>query len=801
MQGVTQIYDFPEQRIPSSKKNVTWAAQCCDWVISQAIACKDEDELSKLYQISHGDIPTEYYRKTLNPYNATNDKFKRFPATMRNYDMISGVIRRYIGEYSKNPHDFIVGANNPEVVFAKDSKLKAEISNILQREIAAQIQNVFSQYVEEGGDPQQFNPTEEFDIDAFVKEFNENYIDDISAQGQEILNIIQDITDDALLYIEAYSDFVSFGEFYTYTDIVGQKLVKRVIHPLDAYPVPNNSRFVEDFDMFAERRKLTYQQICDEFGEYLKGEDKKFLESWYARGRTDAPVELMFKDFERIYPDVCKKFSNEERNFFKEKPLMIRDINADLIDVWHVVWKGFVRVAIVTFITPVGIISTRIEPDNYKLNPEVGDLDIKYEYQTQVYECVRIGARNSAIYPYGARAIAFERDGKLPYNGIMEILPGLGKFSIIKTIIPYQVFYNIVAYHREMVIAKNKLNILLLAKSLLGTVPEETIYKMIADGVLYFDDSDDQGMLRAQQIRIVNADVSAYINQLTNLLSDIQNNANMQVDMTPQRYGEIATSAGKATTEEAIARGSMGSVIIEYMMDCCRERDYARDMDYSKLAWIDGLDTAYRDMDNTLKYFSLNINQHVYADYVIKAKNSIKEANRLDQLRQLAFNASQNGEMMMAVAAITGDNIATIKKLIKQYDSINKEHEKEMEQMKQQTQQMMQEFELQKIQVKGEEDRKLAELKGNIDMQIELAKADANMISFNAEVGKEQQQAGIDRLNAQRAEVEREKVNLQREKNVLDAVSQERDRRVRMHDIDTKLAVAKENKNRYDKPK
>ena len=36
--------------------------------------------------------------------------------------MMKGIIRRYIGEYIKNPHDFIVGANNPEVVFARDAE-------------------------------------------------------------------------------------------------------------------------------------------------------------------------------------------------------------------------------------------------------------------------------------------------------------------------------------------------------------------------------------------------------------------------------------------------------------------------------------------------------------------------------------------------------------------------------------------------------------------------------------------------------------------------------------------------------
>lgn len=798
MQGFRQSYDFPRQRIPSSKKDITWAAQCADWIIAQGQAIKDEEELIKLYKVAHGEIPDEFYRKILNPYNTTKEKFTRFPATMRNYDMISGVVRRYVGEYSRNPHEYTVGANNPEVVFAKNAKLKAEISVILQNEIAARIQQMYAQFVQEGGDPQEFDPQSQFDVEAFVKEFEENYVDEISEQGQNILNVIRDITDDSLLYIKAFADFCTFGECYTYSDVEGQKLIKRNIQPLDAFPIPNNSMFVEDFDMFAERRRMTYQEIMDEYSKYLNAKDAKFLESWYSKGRADAPTALMFDQYEKDYSDICKKFSNEERKFFKDKPIYIRDLNADLYDVWHVVWRGEARKAIVSYVNEAGIVAQRVMPDTYKLNPEAGDLDIQYEYEPQVYECVRIGTRNMAIYPYGARAIAYERNGKLPYNGLMELLPGLGRFSIVETVLPYQVFYNIVAYHREMVIAKNKLNILILAKSLLGKVPEDTIYKMIADGVLYIDDENDQGMLRAQQIRMVNADMGQYINQLTNLLTEIKNDANMQVDMTPQRFGEIATSAGKATTEEAIARGSMGSVIIEYMVDKMRERDYARDMDYSKLAWIDGLDTSYRDLSGDLKYISLNVDNHVYADYVIAAKNSIDERDKLNQLKQFAFNASQNGDMKMAVAAITGDNIASIKKLIMRYDEINRQHEEQMKQMEQQTLQMEQEYELQKIQMKGEIDMQITELEGNIKKEIELIKADANMISFNAEVGTENQEAGIDRLNAQRAQVDREKLQLERQKMLLDTYNKEEDRKVKREDMASKERIAKQNKNKYD---
>ena len=791
-------YDFPRQRVSNAEKNKPeWYAGCCDWIIAQGQNIRNSSDLEKKYRVLKGDIPSEFYKKILNPYNATNEKYTRFPATMRNYDIMKGVIRRYVSEYIKNPHDFIVGANNPEVILARNSKLRQELAFIVQEQIAAKIQESYTNWINQGNDPQQFNPQEQFNIEEFIADFNEKYIDDISAQGQEILNVIRDITEDKLIYSRAYFEWVTFGECYTYTDVIGEKIIKRVVSLRDAFPVPNDNMFVEDYDMFAERRKLTYQQIIDEFDEYLTDVDRKFLEDYYAlNGHPTTPLD--FATYERFYPDICSRFNKEDRAFFSKEPNMIRDLNSNLYDVWHVVWRGEIRRCIVTYQNQAGFISTRMEEDNYELNFDIGDISMEYIYVPQVYESTRIGCRQYAIYPYKARAVAYNRNGKLPYNGMNELFPGFGKFSILDIVTPFQVFYNIVAYHREMVLAKNKLNVLMIAKSLLGKVPEDTIYKMIADGVLYIDDSEDQGMLRAQQVRFLQNNIGDYLTQLTNLLADIENTAKMQVDMTPQRYGDIANSAGKGTTQEAIVRGSMGSVIIEYMMDLMRERDYARDMDYSKFAWIDGLDTSYRDDENNLKYVSVDIDKHIYADYVVKAKNSIKEQEKLDQLKQFAFSAAQNGDLTAAVAAIKGDNVAAIVKLINKFNDEKAAHENELKQLDQQLEQMKQEFELQKIQMKGEEDRKTKLLEGEIDKQIELIRADANMVSYPGNVSDTEKQEGIDRLEAQRNAIQQDKNSIERQKMAIDFFNAERDRQVKEKDIDTKLKIAKENKNKYD---
>ncbi len=799
MRSDFQPFDFPIQRVPNSrKKEADWYASCCDWIIAQGQANRDVSDIETKYNILNGKIPDEFYKKILNPYNATQDKYKRFPATMRNYDMMKGIIRRYVSEYLKNPHDFIVGANNPEVVIARNSKIRQELQVLVEQQIAAKIQESYQQWIQGGNDPQQFNPQEQINIEQFIKDFNENYIDDISAQGQSLLNVIKDITEDGLLYAKAYFDFVTFGECYTYTDIKGNKLIKRVVSPRDAFPINTDNIFREDDDMFCERRKLTYQQIIDEFDEYLDDKQREFLNTYYAKQSASVPTSLSFDIYESYFPDVCRKYSKEDRELFKNQPNMMRDTNTDLYDVWHVVWKGEERKALVTYVNEVGLMDTRIETDDYQLNQETGDIDIEYIYEPQVYECTRIGTRNNAIYPYEVRAVVFNRNGKLPYNGINELFPGFGKFSIVDIITPYQVFYNIVHYHREMVLAKNKLNLLLLAKSLLGKAPEETLYRMIADGTLLIDDSNDQGMIRAQQVRMLQSNMGEYLTQLGNLLNEIKQAANEQVDMTPQRYGEIANSAGKAITEEAVVRGSMGTVIIEFMMDCLRERDYNRDLDFTKLAWIDGLDTSYRDIDGNLKYISLDVNNHVYADYIIKAKNSVKEQEKLRQLQQFAFSAAQNGDNMMAIAAIEGDNVATISKLIKKYQEEKNAHEEQLKQLDQQTAQMQQEFELQKIQVQGEENRKTEELKGYINQQIELIKADANLLSYNQDLDEDTRENSLDRLDTARSRVEQEKLNNDKQKTMLDAYSKERDRQVKMHDIDTKLKIAKENKNRYD---
>lgn len=797
---------FPKQRVDgSTKRKAEWYCNCIDYIIDAGLSFNDRTETEIELNILRGNIPDSFYKKTLNPYNSNNEKYQRFPATMRNLDIMSDIIRRYVSEYFKGVHEFVVGANNPDIILNKNAKLKEKIGELaqqaFQQEFQKQYQAAQQQAIQQGQDPNSVNPQNSMpDPEQFIKDFNEKYIDDESRQGQDMLDYIRAITKDNIIYLTSFFNFVSLGECYSYCDIRGSKIIKEAVPVLEAYPIPNGNFFVEDHDMFARKMLLSYQQILDMFDNNLTEEDKKFLETYYSHGSNFHGVtRLSYNQYFETYSDVCSKFTAEERKIFKSSPITVYDGNNNLYEVWHVVWKGQARRGILTYVNEIGMTTTEIVDEDYKLNKEHGDINIEWEYETQVYEGYRIGNRYTAIYPIKARPIAFNREGKLPYNGIMEILPMMGKFSIIKTITPYQIMRNIFAYHREMVIAKNKMLILLLPESLIASDTEDKIYKMAADGVLLVDDSEDANSQKMAQIRLLNANMGQYITEITNLIEATKQEAREMVDMNMQRYGEIAQSAGAATTQEAISRSSMGMVILVQMFDEFRKADYNRDLDYCKLAYIDGLDTSYWDELGKRRFISLDVNSFVNSDYSTTVRNDSKELDKIQQLRQWAFSAAQNGDLDMALAAITGDNVSQIKATVTKFNSIKQQHEEQMKQMEQMIKQEEIENKLKEIAAKGEQDRLTEQLKYQYELQLKYVDVDMSMLGDNGS----EDNAARNRLTAlseqNKANIEQQKIQLAREQMMADTYSKAADRQVKREDIKSKEKIARTNKNKYDK--
>ena len=801
---IQHAVNFPKQRVSVAEKDKpAWYQNCIDYVIDAGLSFNDRTDTERKLQILHGNIPDEFYKKTLNPYNAENEKYKRFPATMRNYDIMSDVIRRYVSEYFKGIHEFIVGANNPEIVLKKNIKLKEKIAIMAQQAFKQEFEKRWAemqQQAQQQGTPvEQLNPQEAMpDPEQFLKDFEDNYIDDESKQGQDLLDYIRSITEDTLIYLSAFFNYCSLGECYTYSDIRGNTIHKENIPVLEAYPIPNSNFFIEDHDMFAHRMLMSYNQIIDMFDEVLSKEDREFLDRYYSTtNASNTHTQFLYSQYFEAFPAACEKFGEKERELFRNESVQIAADNNNLFEVWHVVWRGEARQGILTYVNEMGFTTTRVVEENYQLNPEAGDINIDWAYEPQVYEGYRIGTRWTGVYPIKARPIAYQRNGKLPYNGIMEVLPMFGKFSIIELITPFQIMRNIISYHREMVIAKNKMLILLLPESLIAGDEEDKIYKMAADGTLVVNDEEDNTGQKMAQVRLLNANLGDYINQLSQLIEQIKMDARELVDMNMQRYGEIAQSAGSTTTQEAIARSSMGSVIIVAMFDEMRKHDYQRDLDFGKLAYADGLQTTFFDDKHNRRYLSLDVNSYIMSEYGILVKNEQKELDKINQLRQWAFSAAQNGDLYMAIAAITGENVTQIKATVEKFMELKRKHETDMQQAEQMLKQEELQNKLAEIQAKGEEDRKTQELKYQYELQMKYLDVDMSLLAPGEESAARDRLSQLSEENKTR--ISNEKLSLEREKLQANIYSKAADRQVKREDIESKERIAKINKNKYDK--
>lgn len=60
------------------------------------------------------------------------------------------ILRRYVSEYIKGIHEFVVGANNPDIVINKNAKLKTLVTQLAQEAFAKEFEAKYQQMINSG---------------------------------------------------------------------------------------------------------------------------------------------------------------------------------------------------------------------------------------------------------------------------------------------------------------------------------------------------------------------------------------------------------------------------------------------------------------------------------------------------------------------------------------------------------------------------------------------------------------------------------------------------------------------------
>lgn len=649
------IPNFPKQKVTRAEKGEEFGKQSVDALIEAAFATPVA-EYQKYYDAYNGVLDPREYEYVADPYKTGNTKKYRYPAKIRNYNIIRPVIDLLLGEKAKRPLNYMVVVKNADSVTQKEEAFAQEL-----------IQNVKQHFInalnEAGMDTGV--PSEEVEMpEELKKQFDANYRDARAVLGQEALDYLVSALEIPDQFMTAFFDWLVTGTVVTYKSIDHEEPFYEVVNPMEVYyPDIPGVRFIEDLPYVVRKTQMTVNEIVDKFYDFLKSDQIDYLESpgsGYSVGTVDG--------------------------FFLNRANGINALPGELIDVFHCVWKSFKKEGILTYTDEItGTIEQMRVSDIYKVNKEAGE-SVEWFWVNEVWEGYRI---DKDIY-VAIDAIAEQRNTmnnpsicKLPYNGRVYSNRNSDAVSVVSLGLPYQVLYNVFHYRLELSIAKNKDKIALME---INTIPkrhgwdeEKFMYHADANGFAFIDstaEGKNNERVTFNNFQVLDMSLGQYISAQFDLLAAVKMEWEEMLGVSRQRKGDIMASDGQGTTERAVYQSSVMTEDMFRKFETVEQRDLQGLIDLSQLAWSDGKKASFVTSDYRQAFLDINPELYCNADYGVFITKSSVEQEKLRALKTLALEFAQNQARPSTIAEILdSNNFSKIKAKLAEVDRVQQEYE------------------------------------------------------------------------------------------------------------------------------
>ena len=716
---------LPDQRVSESRKQkAEWYIQNADYWISLALGQNDKTITQKFLDAANGLVDKATYEYVLKNYiDKVGDDAKLY-GEIRDVDFLTPIKERYMGEFINMFANYQVFNNDPSATLERNKYLSRRVMEYCNQEVINELNAAGfitnQQSVDQGK------------LEDVINEVLDKWIDDITITTQRRLELINSIVEAKDKYQQAYFYWWACEEVYTYREVHKNDIYLTIVSPLEYFRIDSGNRYIEDDDAGVRVYTLTIPQIIDRFRDELTDKELEYLKTIYRTSKqydSDERIEFIkgLEDFSER-----KSVLNTTSDFLKSESA---EWNQH-IKIYHYVWKTEIKQGILTHYDQMGNLVQTIVDANYTFDESLGDVNIEWEWVNQVWEGWRIGGQHSGVY-IKPRPIMVQRERfndysscKLPYNGIIGLNKDNLRNPIPYRILPYLALYRIYTLQQERAVNKFK-SWLLFPESILSDSDAMSTEERLAiankDSFLPFNDVEvTTGAI--QSIReITTSAITNYITMLDNLKLNLKNEAWEAANMNNARFGNTKDYGGKAVTENNYAQALMGSVWSLECFNLFRERDYIANIDYSKFAWIDGKRGSYVDPNtNEVKIVDLDGTSDFASNIGIYIRNNSDVQQKLNMMKELAFSASQNGELDVAIEAITDNNLTSIAKNIKKAMEAKREYELQLQQAQQQAQQQTEQIISQRESAKQQFEAEQKALDREHELNIEQMKIDSN---------------------------------------------------------------------------
>ena len=725
---------LPQQNLPRSKKDKEWKRACVDALVNSTdFSVSGRRNYIELYKAYRGDLDEDAYSYMLNPYNTNRDEHKAFPARLRNYNIIKPIIDLFMGEKAKRPFKFMTSVTNDDVYSLKMEEEKRLMDIALQQ--------VVINKMNEMGIPTGVESNEDQTPER-VKEFMEKeYQDPRAIRGQRIVNELMKDCDLVEKFQRLFFNALVAGFTVSYKGAYGNQVIYEDLNPEDIdYAKSPDLIYLEDADWVVANRKMTKAQIYDRFYDDLEEEDIEWLEKRSIS--TPNVLEYLFRDRE----DKRKEIGE-----------------AELYNVYHVVWKSRVKIGELTYYDEFGLEQTMEVDETYKPDKDAGET-VRWIWVNEVWEGWRI---EDQIY-LGIKPLRNQRrsmdnpsEAKLPYNGRVDIM------SIAELGLNYQILYNILHYRVELSIAKNKDKIALVEINTIpkrgGWDPEKFMYYADANGYMFVDSTQTGARnekVPFNQYQVLDMSLGKYIAEQINIMNAVKEEWEELVGVPRYRKGQVMASDSVGTTERAVFQSSVITEEMFRKFERFLEKELEGLIDMARTAWKNGRRISYIDEEYNLIFDYVDGDEFQETNYGIRVVNSSSESEKVERIREIALALAQNGEQPDMIAAVIGaDNYAMIKEKLTEYVKKREQAQQRAEQAQKELAQIAEDAETQRQQAEHDLKRELKQ----VDKEIAMLKIDADRNGIPDIV--EGEKLALEREKAEMDyDVKKEKNQIEREK-------------------------------------
>lgn len=780
--------NFPRQQLSFKAKTKAWRAKCVDWGDSKTFFNYSPVRKSVIhkkinYDLCNGRLHMEDLQAMVNPEDI---KTGYSPERIQHYPIMNSKINVLRGEESKRVFDYRVVVTNPNAVSEIEENKKAQLMMSLQQLIAEKSQS-----------EEQYNQ----ELEKLNDYYNYQWQDLREIRGNCLLNHYYKEYNMALLFNNGFMDGMVAGEEIYKCDIIGGEPVIERVNPLKIRIFKSGySNRVEDADIIIIEDYWSPGRVIDTFYDVLSAKDMEYIETLpdhigqaYSDGMDNIDERMGFVNNHMIGDEIATDgFYFDPLNLFSDSvvnSLLPYDLAGNL-RVLQVYWKSKRKIKKIKSYDPeTGEEVFNFYPETYICNKDLGEEEEIF-WINEAWEGTKIG---DSIYvnmrPRPVQYNSLSNPSRCHF-GIVGSIYNLNEsrpFSLVDMMKQYNYLYDVIHDRLNKMMARNwgKIIQLDLAKVPADWNIDKWLYFASHMGLAVTDSFKEgnigaatgklAGALNNAQSGVIDADWGNNIQQYINLLTFIKMEMSEVAGISPQREGQISNRETVGGVERATLQSSHITEWLFTIHDDVKRRALTCFLETAKAA-LKGRSKKFEYIlpDNSRQLITIDGDEFAEADYGLVVDNSNGSQKLQSQIETLAQAALQNQTLSFStiMKIYSSTSLAEKQRMIEEDERQIRERAQQAQQQEMQIQQQQiqanQEAERMKLQQEdmiNQRDNETKILVAQINaMSKEGTVSDDGIVEPMSEAEREKLKEEIRQFN-QRLELDKEKLNLEREKH------------------------------------